>query len=502
MAASQDDARGMDFWAALGIGEDSLDPQQGKPRTGKEATSTERAAPAEETPAQPASRPEQVAAPERPASAKQKQRAGRKAPARRTAPDQEATPREEQDDWAAMFSDEAAPPRQATAAIAPPPATARAAAPQAPKPAPPATVRPPARETPEQPVRREAPDPRAIPIKTPSSSEGSGSTRRHQAAKAAPKESPAASTAPTRPGASAQEPRTAPIPVLASQVRSGPYSHEETPAHVTYESQAPARAPRTVRRTDSGSPAHEGSAEYRPYPTGSPQRPRVPHEHAPATRLGTPLDGSAPSDGWRNFTELWRDDRVNEVHIRGTQVTVSGTLGVYSMPEFSSLGAARQAVEAIIATQAETGARIVRIGNSIVVTRRERLTPDTASLVAAGVLSEEQVSQVSKALQDMQAVTLTGPAAPVLMRSLASLVPAASRVFEGPYAVLPAGCVTVASPLDADYVIGVRPGALVEKMAAAGQIGALIANPETQFTAAAQFLVPGRSTAPGKVRAG
>jgi hypothetical protein len=449
MAESQDDARGMDFWAALGIGEDSSDPQdaekpQGKSKTGKKATSAKKNTPGKEPPKGPSARLE------------------------RAAPDSDAKQREERDEWAAMFGGWNAP----SASEAAPP-----------------TQESPGRAEPEQ-----ESDLPATPAKTSFGPEGSRSTPNSQAPQAAPKKSTTAPTAPsarTRPGKPPQKPPTSPRPAIAPPVRSRPHFHEETPAHITYESRTPARAPQTIQRTDSGSPANEGSAEYWPDPPGSPQHPRLAPEHAPAPWQGTVLSRSAPSAGWREFIELWRDDRVNEVHIRGTEVTVSGTLGVYSMPEFSSLGAARQAVEAIIATRAETGAEIIRIGESIVVTRRHRLCTDPASLVAAGIISEEQVSQVRMALEHTQAVTLTGPAAPVLMRSLASLVPAGSRVFEGPYAVLPAGCVTVASPLDADYVIGVRPG----------QIGALIANPETQFKAPVQFAVSGRSTAPGKVSA-
>lgn len=206
---------------------------------------------------------------------------------------------------------------------------------------------------------------------------------------------------------------------------------------------------------------------------------------------------SAVLNGWHRLVELWRDERVQEVHIRGTHVTVVGTLGIYSMPGFSSLSAVGDAVQAL--TQA--GGRISRVADSIIISRTHRASMSPATLVETGVLSNDQVSRIRTALEQLQAVTLTGPAAPVVMRSLASLIPRGSRVFEGPFGVLPAGCVTTASPLDADYVIGVRPGAQIERMAATGQIGALIANPETWFTAQVELLVSGRSTALGKVTA-
>jgi hypothetical protein len=103
------------------------------------------------------------------------------------------------------------------------------------------------------------------------------------------------------------------------------------------------------------------------------------------------------------------------------------------------------------------------------------------------------------ALQHMRAVIVTGPAARIVVRALASLVPAGSRVFLGSYATLPAGCVTAATPMEADYVVGVRPGVLAEEMAAEGQVGGLIANPETRIRVALRFAVSGRSAAPGKL---
>lgn len=205
--------------------------------------------------------------------------------------------------------------------------------------------------------------------------------------------------------------------------------------------------------------------------------------------------------GWHLLGALWHDDSVNEVHIRGTQVTVCTKHGIHQVPGFPSLASARRTIETITAAQQETGAVITEVGGSVVVQRRFIGGPDAADLIAAGVLTEDQMAQVERALADTQAVTVSGPAAPVVIRALAPLVPAGSRIFEGPFAVLPAGCVTAPSPLDADFVLGVRPGRVAEEMAAAGQLGALIANPETRFPAAVRLTVSGRSATPGKITA-
>jgi hypothetical protein len=204
-------------------------------------------------------------------------------------------------------------------------------------------------------------------------------------------------------------------------------------------------------------------------------------------------------NGWPQFGQIWWDERVNEVHIRGTQVSVCGRLGVARVPGFDSLAMAHWAIEAITAAQEEAGAVVTRIGDSVVVSRRQRTSPAPATLIAAGIVTEEQLDQVKTALERTHAVILTGPAAPVLMRSFAVLLPHGSRIFQGPYATMPDWCVAAASPLDADYVVGVRPGATAERMAAMGQIGALIANPETRFEAAVRLRVRGRSSAPGKL---
>ncbi|GLY80433.1 hypothetical protein [Actinoallomurus iriomotensis] len=201
----------------------------------------------------------------------------------------------------------------------------------------------------------------------------------------------------------------------------------------------------------------------------------------------------------QSFRHLWLDERVDEVHIRGTQVSVCGTLGVYQVPGFGSLTMAHRAIAAV---REEAGAVVTQIGDSVVLRRSRRTGPALPTLVAAGVVTDDQLAEVRTALERTQAVVLTGPAAPVIMRSFTALLPKGSRVFEGPYAALPAWCVAAESPLDADYVVGVRPGAPAEEMAAMGQIGALIANPETAFEAAVRFGVQGRSAAPEKLTSG
>lgn len=116
-------------------------------------------------------------------------------------------------------------------------------------------------------------------------------------------------------------------------------------------------------------------------------------------------------------------------------------------------------------------------------------------------MEAELLSRVADAIERMRAVTVTGPAAPRITLTLASLIPAGSRVFQGPFGRLPAGCVAVAGPLEADYVTGTRPGEPAEGMAAGGQIGAVIANPETDIPAQVRLAVTGRTAAPTRVTA-
>lgn len=196
--------------------------------------------------------------------------------------------------------------------------------------------------------------------------------------------------------------------------------------------------------------------------------------------------------------ELWRDERIDEVHIQGTEVTVCGRDGMYQVPGFPNLAAAQRAVAAFKVARRKLGV-VSRIGNAVVVSRHPGAGPDATWLLAGQIITDDQLSQVTMALQHMRAVTVTGPAARIVVRALGSLIPAGSRVFLGSYATLPVGCITAATPLEADYVVGVRPGALAEEMAAEGQVGALVANPERRIRAALTFVVSGQSAAPGKL---
>jgi hypothetical protein len=216
-------------------------------------------------------------------------------------------------------------------------------------------------------------------------------------------------------------------------------------------------------------------------------------DEAMARRVYAVLDGS------HLLGELWRDQLIDEVHIQDTEVTVCGRNGMHQVPGFPSTAAAVRAIEVFKASQEARGAVVSRIGGAVVVSRRSGAGPDAAWLLAGGIITEDQLSQIARALQHMRAVTVTGPPARPVVRALASLVPAGSRVFLGAYATLPPGCVTAAGPMEADYVVGVRPGLVAEEMAAQGQLGALIANPETRIREALRFAVSGRSAAPGKV---
>lgn len=203
--------------------------------------------------------------------------------------------------------------------------------------------------------------------------------------------------------------------------------------------------------------------------------------------------------GTHMLSDLWRDQRVEEIHIHGERVIVSGTRGVWETHGFPSAAAARRAIATIEAKRETLGAVITRIGGSVVVSRARPNGPDAAALVESGVVTQDLVEEVRRALEEVKTVTASGPAARVVMRAFAPLVPSGSRVFQGPLGVLPPGCTAGISPLDADFVVGVRPGKMAEEMAAAGHVGALIANPETEFEAAVELVVSGRSTAPDKI---
>ncbi|MGP4027404.1 hypothetical protein [Actinomadura sp. 3N407] len=258
-----------------------------------------------------------------------------------------------------------------------------------------------------------------------------------------------------------------------------------------------AAGPRAPLAPDLGWPAAEEIAES--------LRSRIPEVWMEALTAYTAGDEAMARrvydvlSGVHLLGELWRDEHIDEVHIQGTEVTVCGTDGVYPVAGFPSLAAAERAVEAFTASRDRAEAIVSRIGDAVVVSRRAGTGPDVTRLLVGGIITEEQLSQITLELQYLRAVTVTGPAARILVRALSSLVPAGSRVFLGSYATLPAGCVAAAEPLEADYVIGVRPGVVAEEMAEEGQVGALIANPETRIRAALRFAVPGPSMAPGRV---
>ncbi|NDU76114.1 hypothetical protein GWI34_26300, partial [Actinomadura sp. DSM 109109] len=204
-------------------------------------------------------------------------------------------------------------------------------------------------------------------------------------------------------------------------------------------------------------------------------------------------------NGTHLLGELLRDETIDEVHVHGTQVTVCGPDGIRQIPGFPNLAASRRAVKTIAASREKRGLVVSKVNDSVVISRRNGTVPNTDALVAGGVVAADQLTRIHEALKQMQAVTVTGPAARIVIRALASLIPEGSRVFVGAYAALPAGCVDAVSPMEADYVLGVRPGAVAEEMAGAGQVGALIANPETRFPAALRFAVTGPSAAPERL---
>jgi hypothetical protein len=446
MAATQGPAPGMDFWAVLGVGQETADQQDAKAPQDKlvAAAPTKQAAPAGETETGPTPRPEQAAAAKRPASPKQpapgkrtastKQKADAKqteptgqtvsakrgAPAGRAAPALSAPEPEPPGEWASMF-----------ASLNEPSTGEAAGMPQAP------AADTPVSQTAAKAATLKAPGPEES--KTPHASQKS---QTWSADTAGPLTPPAAD-----------------------------------PAWITAAQIADSIRPRMV----------ETYLELlTQYTDGDPVMARKVYDVLGGSHL---------------LGELWRDTSIYEVHIRGTLVTVCNTYGVHDVPGFPNLTTAHRAIETARAAQKEMNVVVTDIGDSVVISRRHGTGLDAAVLVAIGAVTEEQLSQVKRAIERMRAVTVTGPAARIVVRAFASLIPAGSRVFEGPHAVLPAGCVATASPLDADYVVGVRPGLVAEEMAAAGQLGALIANPQTQFRAALQFIVSGRSTAPEKVTA-
>ncbi|MEO3826557.1 hypothetical protein [Actinomadura sp. B10D3] len=203
--------------------------------------------------------------------------------------------------------------------------------------------------------------------------------------------------------------------------------------------------------------------------------------------------------GFHLLGELWRDTHIDELHIHGTDVTVCGRDGMRPVPGFPDLATAQRAVEAFKGARSYVGAVVSHVGTAVIVSRDGGAGPDASWLLAGGIMADDQISQVELAMRHMRAITVTGPAARIVVRALASLIPAGSRIYLGSYATLPRGCVTAATPLEADFVVGVRPGQVAEEMAAEGQVAALIANPERPIRAALRLAVSGPSAAPDKV---
>src|SRR5581483_6090718 len=83
--------------------------------------------------------------------------------------------------------------------------------------------------------------------------------------------------------------------------------------------------------------------------------------------------------GWRLIDELWRDERIGEIHVRGTEVTVYGTHGVHPATGFATLDVARRTLQAVIAAATGLGATVSRISDSVVISRPGRTGPDLAA---------------------------------------------------------------------------------------------------------------------------
>jgi hypothetical protein len=204
-------------------------------------------------------------------------------------------------------------------------------------------------------------------------------------------------------------------------------------------------------------------------------------------------------NGLHLLGELWQDQSVQEVHIHGTYVTVCRTDGIHQVPGFPDLATAQRAIQTFKAAPTRKQALISHIGTAVIISRHPSTGPDTARLLAGGIITHEQLAHITKALHNLRAVTVTGPAARIVVRALSCLIPAGSRVYLGSYATLPTGCVTAATPMEADYILGVRPGPIAETMAANSQVGALIANPETPLPTAIKYAITGPSADPGKL---
>ncbi|MES9607280.1 hypothetical protein [Actinomadura sp. NPDC000929] len=490
MAAQNEPATGMDFWAAIGVGQEEDDGPEEQPSqdkllvTGAPAPADTGAAAGSET---------------------------------------ETDQRSPQDDWASLFSawdDSAngAAPAAAQPSAGAPADQAAAGAGGAPAEAPPAAAKPEAQaEPPEQEPEAPAEAPAEQPPQDP---EPAQSAETPSAPKAdAPAWTPASTQdhrmTRSTPFGTAGQGFQAAAPAQAPQTTQVPQT-TQTPQ--TTQIPQVTEAPQTTDAPQAA-PASQEPAEG----TTPPPPPAADPAWATAERIATSLrprvaelwlevltrhTGGDPAmasrvyhvlNGTHLLGELMRDETIDEVHVHGTQVTVCGARGIHQIPGFPSLAASRRAVKTITASREKRGLVVSKVNDSVVISRRNGVVPKTNALVASGVVSGEQLARIRQALQQMQTVTVTGPAARIVLRALASLIPEGSRVFLGAYATLPPGCVTAVSPMEADYVLGVRPGAVAEEMAGAGQVGGLIANPETRLPAALRYAVTGPSAAPERL---
>ncbi|MEV3922885.1 hypothetical protein [Actinomadura coerulea] len=502
MAAQNEPATGMDFWAAIGVGQEEDDGPEEQPSQDKLLVT---GPPAQAAPADTGAAPGSETG------------AGRQGP---------------QDDWASLFSawdDSAngAAPAAARPSAAAPADQAAAGAGGARAQTPPAAAQPKARdELRKQEPAEPAEAPAEQPPQEPEAAQGAEAPSALEADGTAWSPAPPQDHRLTRstPFGTAGQPFQTAAPAQAQQPAQTPEAVQ--PPQAPQNGQAPknGQLPENARPPQNGQTPQspQVSQELADGTTGPPP-PAADPAWATAERIATTLrprvaelwlevltrhTGGDPAmasrvyhvlNGTHLLGELMRDETIDEVHVHGTQVTVCGARGIHQIPGFPSLAASRRAVKTITASREKRGLVVSKVNDSVVISRRNGVVPKTNALVAGGVVSGDQLARIRQALQQMQAVTVTGPAARIVLRALASLIPEGSRVFLGAYATLPAGCVTAVSPMEADYVLGVRPGAVAEEMAGAGQVGALIANPETRFPAALRFAVTGPSAAPERL---
>ncbi|GAA2252076.1 hypothetical protein GCM10010402_04030 [Actinomadura luteofluorescens] len=474
MAAQNEPATGMDFWAAIGVGQEEDDGPEEQPSQDKLLVT---GAPAPAAPADTGTA---------------------------TSPETGAGQQSPQDDWASLFSawddsaNGAAPASGQPSAGAPSgQAAAGAGGAQAQAPAPAPAPKPEAQEQSwNQEPAKPANAPSEQPPKDPEVVPGADAPEVGGAEQAAPSAQDHRITRSTPFGTGGQAAQTA-APAQPAQAAQ--------PEQATQPAQPEQPANEPVEAAAAQPPPAADPAWATAERIATTLRPRVAELWLEVLTRHTGGDPAMASrvyhvlNGTHLLGELMRDETIDEVHVHGTQVTVCGARGIRQIPGFPNLAASRRAVKTITASREKRGLVVSKVNDSVVISRREGVVPKTNALVASGVVSGDQLARIRQALQQMQAVTVTGPAARIVLRALASLIPEGSRVFLGAYATLPPGCVTAVSPMEADYVLGVRPGAVAEEMAGAGQVGALIANPETRLAAALRFAVTGPSAAPERL---